>query len=245
MLELPFSDYNYPSTQMPYATFINALAVLLGGTLGLLLGQRFPEKIKSITFQAIGLFTLVLGMNMALKGEEMLFMVFSLILGGITGEGLKLEARTNSLGNKLREYINIKNERFSEGLTTSFLIFCVGSMTILGAIEEGINRDPTLILTKSVLDGFTAIALAAVYGSGVLFVVIPLIIFQGGITVMAAQAQHLFQPYLIQEMGAVGGVMIVGLGLNLLEIKKIQILNLLPALLYIVLMLLLKPYLPL
>lgn len=227
---------------MPYATFVNAIAVLLGGILGLLLGQRFPDKIKTITFQAIGLFTLLLGMNMALQGKEMILMIFSLILGGILGEILHLESNVNALGEWLRKKVRIKNERFSEGLTTSFLIFCVGSMTILGAIEEGINQNMTLILTKSVLDGFTAIALATVYGSGVLFVVIPLVIFQGGITVLASQAQAIFSPYIIQEMGAVGGVLILGLGLSLLEVKQIRVLNLLPALLFIVLFTLLKPF---
>ncbi len=215
---------------MPVATFINMFAVLLGGTIGLLLGKRFPENIKKITFQAIGLFSLVLGMMMALKTKEPLFMVFSLIIGGILGEFLKIETRSNQLGEWVRQKTKSKNERFAEGLTTTFLIFCVGSMTILGAIQEGLTGERELILTKSVMDGFTAIALATIYGSSVLFSVIPMLIFQGGITVLAFQAQNLFNEASIAEMGAVGGVMIVGIGISILEIKSIKVINLLPAL---------------
>lgn len=229
---------------MPIATFINMLAVLLGGSLGLLLGKRFPDNIKNITFHAIGLFTLLLGVKMALVGQEMLLMIFSLILGGIAGELLQLDKKTNALGDWLKGKIKTKNDRFSEGLTTTFLIFCVGSMTVLGAIEEGINDNRTLILTKSVLDGFTAIALATVYGNSVLFSVIPMLFFQGGLTVMAAQAQYIFDDYIVQEMGAVGGLMIIGIGINLLELKSIKVLNLLPSLLVMVLFLISRPYWP-
>ena len=227
---------------MPIATFINMLAVLIGGTIGLLLGNRFPENFKKITFQGIGLFTLVIGMDMALKVNEPLLMVFSLILGGMIGEATQLEKRTDRLGTWLKNKIKSTNERFAEGLTTTFLLFCVGSMTIVGAIKEGLEGDQNLLLTKSVMDGFTAIALATVYGTSVLFSVIPMLIFQGGITVLAFQAKALFSTALIEDLGAVGGVLILGIGLNVLEIKKINVLNLLPALVMIILLIQVKPY---
>jgi hypothetical protein len=221
---------------MPIATFINMLAVLLGGSIGLLLGARFPERIKQIVFQGIGLATLVIGMRMSFGGKELLLMIFALILGGILGEWLQLDERTQQLGEWLRKRLKSGNERFAEGLTTTFLIFCVGSMTIVGAINEGISGDRTLLLTKSVMDGFTAIALATIYGSSVLFSVVPMLIFQGGITLLAYRAQYLFNEALIAEMGAVGGVLIIGIGINILGIKQIKVLNLLPALLFMVLL---------
>jgi hypothetical protein len=227
---------------IPYGTFVNMLAVLLGGGLGLMLGQRFPESIKRITFHAIGLATLAIGAKMALAGQELILLIFSLIVGGIVGELLALDAKTAQLGEWLKHRLRMGHERFSEGLTTTFLIFCVGSMTMLGAIEEGLGNTPTLLFTKSVLDGFTAIALATIYGSSVLFSVLPMLLFQGGLTLLAAQAQQVFDPYVVQEMGAVGGVMILGIGLNILEIKSIKVINLLPALGAIVLFLMLKPW---
>lgn len=228
---------------MPIATFVNMFAVLLGGVIGLLLGNRFPENIKRVTFQAIGLFVLLIGMQMALKTSEQLIMVFSLIIGGMLGEICKLEARTNKLGDWLRVKLKSKNDRFAEGLTTTFLLFCVGSMTIVGAIEEGMLEKRTLLLTKSVMDGFTAIALATIYGTSVLVSVIPMLVFQGGITVLAFRAQHLFTETIINEIGAVGGILILGIGLNLLEIKKIKVLNFLPALFMVVLLIMIKPFL--
>ena len=229
---------------MPIATFINMLAVLIGGSIGLLLGNRFPEHIKKITFQAIGLFSILLGIKMGLDTQQPLIMVFSLIIGGILGELSKIETKTNQLGDWVRKKVKSDNDKFAEGLTTTFLIFCVGSMTILGAIEEGLNGNRELILTKSVMDGFTAIALATIYGSSVIFSVIPMLIFQGGITILAAQAQHIFNPIITNEMGAVGGVMIIGIGINILEIQKIKVINLLPAILVVVLLMFLQLYLP-
>lgn len=230
---------------MPVGTFINMLAVLIGGTIGLLLGNRFPENIRKVTFQAIGLFVLVIGMSMALKVQEPLIMVFSLILGGMLGEFLQLDTRTNNLGNWLKTKLKSNNDRFAEGLTTTFILFCIGSMTIVGAIDEGLRGADgrTLLLTKSVMDGFTAIALATIYGTSVLTSVIPMLIFQGGITVLAYQAQHLFSTQIVDEMGAIGGVLILGIGLNVLEIKQVKVLNFTPALIIVVILVLLKPYL--
>ena len=228
---------------MPVGTFINMFAVLLGGSIGLLLGNRFPERIKQVTFQAIGLFTIVLGVNMASQAAEFLIMVLSLIIGGVIGEVSQLEKRTDGIGNWVKRNFKSNNERFAEGLTTTFLLFCVGSMTILGAIEEGLYEKRTLLLTKSVMDGFTAVALATIYGSSVLVSVIPMLIFQGGITILAAQAQSVFSQDIISEVAATGGVLILGIGLNLLDIKRIKVLNFLPALFVVVILLLIKPYL--
>ncbi|MDY0018436.1 MAG: DUF554 domain-containing protein [Anaerolineae bacterium] len=224
---------------MPVGTLINVATVLLGSTLGLLLRRRFPQAIQTIIFQSVGLATLVLGVQMALEGENFLVLIFSLIIGGIVGELLHLDVWVESLATMLKDKIHIGEATFVEGLITAFLLFCVGSMTIVGALNEGLSADRTLLLTKSLLDGFTSIALASVYGVGVLFAVVPLFLVQGGLTLLAGQFQGLFSPLLINGLTAVGGVLILGIGLTLLELKAIKTTNLLPSLAVVVILTLL------
>lgn len=224
---------------MPVGTLINVATVLLGSTLGLLLRRRFPQAIQTIIFQSVGLATLVLGVQMALEGENFLVLIFSLIIGGIVGELLHLDVWVESLATTLKDKIHIGEATFVEGLITAFLLFCVGSMTIVGALNEGLNADRTLLLTKSLLDGFTSIALASVYGVGVLFAVVPLFLVQGGLTLLAGQFQGLFSPLLINGLTAVGGVLILGIGLTLLELKAVKTTNLLPSLVVVVILTLL------
>jgi hypothetical protein len=203
----------------------------------MLIRKRLPERIKGIIFQAVGLATLVLAMQMSLqKGGDFLILIFSLILGGILGELLKLDVRLDAFGDALKSRIKIKNDRFTEGLVTAFLIFCVGSMTFVGALNEGLSGDRTLIFSKSILDGFTSIVLASVYGVGVLFSALPLFIVQAGLTLLASQFQMLFPDALIVQLTAVGGVLILGIGLGLLEIKQIKTVNMLPSLLVVTLL---------
>jgi len=221
---------------MPIGTFVNVFTVLLGSTLGRVLRNRFPEKIKKITFQGLGLISIVLGIQMALKVENWLVVIFSLLLGGILGEAISLEKRLEQSADFLKKKIGSKEERFVEGLITSFILFCVGSVTIVGAIQEGLTGDRTLILTKAVLDGFSSIALASVYGAGVTFSVIPLLIFQGGLTLLAFQLQGFLSERMVNEISAVGGILIVGLGINLLEIRQIAVNNMLPALIFVLIL---------
>lgn len=217
---------------MPVGAIVNATTVILGSIVGMLVRQSLPERIKGIIFQAVGLSTLVLAMQMSLQeGGNFLILIFSLILGGILGEVVKLDTRFNAFGDALKSRIKIKNERFTDGLVTAFLIFCVGSMTFVGALNEGLSGDRTLIFSKSILDGFTSIVLASVYGVGVLFSALPLFVVQAGLTLLASQFQMLFPEMLIVQLTAVGGVLILGIGLNLLEIKQIKTVNLLPSLL--------------
>jgi uncharacterized membrane protein YqgA involved in biofilm formation len=219
---------------MPLGTIVNAVAVMVGSTIGTLVGERLPERIKKIVFQAIGLSTLVIGMRMAFEVQSILVLIFSLLLGGVTGELIKLHDRVNKAADRLKSKFKNSQAHFSEGLVTAFLIFCIGSMTIVGAIDEGLRGDHTILYTKSVLDGFTSVALASTYGFGVFFSVIPLFLFQGGITLLANLSQDFFSPLLIAQLTAVGGAMIIGIGINLLDIKQIKIINLLPALVWVV-----------
>lgn len=221
---------------MPIGTIVNTIAVILGSLLGLLLHKNLPEKIKAIVFQGIGLCTLVIGMQMALKVENLLVLIFSVLIGGVIGEVIKLDLRFENLSDFLKNKIKSKNEKFTEGLITSFLIFCIGSMTIIGAINEGIKGDRTLLFTKSILDGFTSIALASTYGVGVLFSAVPLFTFQSVLTMLAVQFQNFFSTTIINQLTATGGVLIIGIGINLLDIKKIKVTNLLPTLVIIILL---------
>jgi len=212
---------------IPFATLVNVLAVLVGGTIGLLLRAKFPDKIKIAIFNAIGLGTLVIGFKMALQTEELLILVFSLIIGSIIGEATQLQARSEKFAGRFSK--STTNNKFAEGLVTTFVLFCIGSMTILGAMDEGIGGDRTLLLAKSVLDGFTAIALASYYGKSVLYSVVPLFIFQAGLTILASLVGSFIDPIYITQIAAVGGVLIIGIGINMLEIKSIKVLNLLPS----------------
>jgi uncharacterized membrane protein YqgA involved in biofilm formation len=221
---------------MPIGTLINIAAVLVGGVIGLFLNKNFPENIKKIVFQGLGLCTLLIGMQMALQVKNPLILIFSILIGGIVGEVLKLDQRIENFSEWLKTKLKFKNPRFSEGLITAFLIFCIGSMAIVGAMNEGISGDKSLLLTKSMLDGFTSIALASTYGAGVLFSIVPLFIFQGGITLLAGNFQTLFSDVLVAQLTATGGLLILGIGLNLLEIKAVKVINLLPSLLVVVLL---------
>ena len=150
-------------------TIVNVMAVIIGSSIGLLFGSRMPQRIVKTVFQAIGLFTLVIGIAMALKGQEMLLIVFSLIIGTVMGEGLNIDLKVEALSQRIRTVFKVGNPKFSEGLITSFLLFCMGAMTILGAIDEGLGNGSEVLLTTSMMDGFSYMALASVLGIGVLF----------------------------------------------------------------------------
>lgn len=212
-------------------TIVNVGTVLLGSSLGLLLHRHLPEKITKIVFQGIGLFTLFLGFSMAMKTTNFLIMIFSIVLGSIIGQLLSIDAALDNFGNRLKKRVGSENDKFSEGLITAFLLFCMGSMTILGAFEEGLGNPPNLLYAKSMLDGFSSIALSAGLGIGVIFSAIPLLIYQGGLTLFAGWLGEFFSEIVINEMSAVGGLMLIGLGINILEIKPIKVINMLPGLL--------------
>ena len=215
-----------------FGTLVNAAAILAGGLIGLIVHKKTPEKLIKIAFQGIGLFTITLGIMMAIKVDSILFMIFSIILGGITGELLKIDSLMDRLGDRLKKISRSENSQFSEGLVTAFLLYCMGSMTVLGAIEEGLGSYPNLLLAKSVLDGIASIALASTLGVGVLFSIVPLVIFQGGLTLFAGSLQTYLTESVISEISATGGLLLLGLGISILEIKKIKTINMIPALLF-------------
>lgn len=222
-------------------TIVNVIAVLVGGSLGLLLNKRLPQRFVRIFFQVIGLFTLFLGISMALDTTHVMHMILALISGSLIGELLRLDSLFDRMGEYLKNKLKFKNERFTEALLTAFLLYCMGSLTILGAIEEGMGGSPRLLLIKSLMDGVSSIALASGLGAGVLFSVIPLLIYQGSLTLLASGLGEFVPQLYITELSAVGGILLVGLGINILEIKKINVMNMLPALVMIIVLLWLIP----
>jgi uncharacterized membrane protein YqgA involved in biofilm formation len=216
-----------------YGTIINAIAVICGSILGLIISFKLPKKITDTAFQGVALFTIILGIMMALKTNNILIMIFSIVIGSIVGEIIDIDKWINKFGDWVKKKVKVKNDSFSEGFITAFLLFCMGSMTILGAIEEGLGGIPNLLIAKSILDGFSSIVLVATLGIGVLFSFIPLIVFQGGLTLFASNMQHVLTELMINEITSVGGIILLGLGINLLDIKKLKILNMLPSLLIV------------
>ena len=214
-------------------TIVNVIAIFLGCSVGFILKSKFPEKIGKIVMQALGLASLLIGMQMALKTDNVLLLIFSLTIGGIIGEVIGIEEGLEKFGERVKLKFKSSNssERFVEGFVTASLLYCVGSMAIMGALKEGLSGNPDILYTKSLLDGLTSIAFTAAMGLGVLFSAIPVFLYQGGITLLARSIKDFLSPEVINEMTAVGGILILGIGFGLLKIKKIKIGNLLPAIL--------------
>lgn len=217
-------------------TLVNTGAVIVGGTIGLLLKKSMPQRITTIYFQAVGLFTLAIGITMVVNMKEILIVVGSMVIGGVLGEWMNLEAGADKLGNFLKNRFRIGSEKFTEGLVTAFLLFCVGAMTITGTIDEGVRGSHELLFTKSLMDFFSAMLLASAFGIGVVVSSIPLLIFQGTITLLAMWASTFFSESIINGLTSVGGILLIGLGINILEIKKLKVMNMLPALVVVVLL---------
>ena len=215
-------------------TIINAAAVIAGSSIGLALKKALSERYTTIYFQAVGLFTLVLGIQMSLKMSAPFIVVLSLIVGGLVGEFCRLEERMNHLGDYMKVRFKIGNEQFTEGLITAFLLFCMGSLSILGPVEEGLTGNISeLLKAKSLLDGFSALLLSSALGIGVLFSIIPLLIYQGGITLAVRLIGKDIPDNYINEITVIGGILLIGLALDILNIKKLRIMNLLPALIFV------------
>ncbi len=218
-------------------TLINIVAVLLGGTLGTLVGGRLPERIRETVVWALGLFTIALGVQMTFDSNNALITLGSALLGGLLGEWLNIELALKRFGGWLearfaRSLSTDGTARFIKGFVSASLIFCVGPMTILGSIQDGLTGDYQLLAIKSLLDGFAALAFAASLGVGVLFSVVVILVYQGGLTLLAVQAQSLLTDPMIAEMTAVGGLLMMAIGVGaLLELRPIRVANYLPALL--------------
>lgn len=219
-------------------TMVNGLCIILGTIIGRFL-YKMPQSLKTTTMQAIGLFVVVIGLQMALKGEQMLIVVISLVLGVVLGELWKLEDRLNSVGKWIEMKLSRENEvDVAKGFVSATLIFVVGAMAIVGSLDSGLRGDHSVLITKGIIDGFTSILLTASLGIGVLFSFIPVVIYQGTITLLANQIQQFAPEELlntfIANTTATGGIMIMAIGLNMLELTKIKVANMLPAIIVVV-----------
>jgi hypothetical protein len=201
----------------------------MGGMLGLLFGQALPDKIKRTVIQGIGLSVLLIGGSMALQTKNPLVIIASLVIGGIMGEWIDIELRLQHLGQWLERKFskNGQGAGFTKAFVTTSLIYCVGAMAIMGSLESGLRGNHNILYAKSMLDGISAIVFASSMGVGVLVSAVPVFLYQGGITLAAGLLQGALSPQVITEMGATGGLLIVGLGINILEIKEIKVGNLL------------------
>jgi len=212
-----------------FGTTVNLLAIALGGLAGVFFGKAFPEKLKVTVIQGIGLTVMVIGLQMAMKTSNVLIVIASLVIGGIIGEWIDIEARLNHLGQRLERKLSKKGEgQFTKAFVTTSLIYCVGAMAIVGALEDGLNGNHSILFAKSALDGITAIIFASSMGIGVIFSAVPVFIYQGSIALFAGLLQGILSESVVVEMSAVGGLLIFGIGINLLDIKEIKVGNLLP-----------------
>lgn len=214
-------------------TIINAITVLIGGVLGTLLGHRFPSRMQETVFASLGLFTLIIGVMSALVTGNPLIVLGSLLVGSLLGEALHLEAQLTRFGGWLQKRLaggQGDAARFIDGFVTASLVFCVGPLTIQGAIEDGLTGDYTKLAIKAMLDGFAALAFASTMGTGVIASVIVILGFQGGLSLLASLGADFFTPAMITELTATGGVVLLAISFRLLELKEIRSANLLPAL---------------
>ena len=213
-------------------TIANTITVILGSGLGLLIGEKLPERFKKIIIQAIALFTFLIGTSMMLKADNLIIIFLSLIAGGITGEALKLEEHLDNITARLKKRISPNSKNFTEGFITATLIFCVGAMTVVGSIQEGLTGDATLLYTKSLMDGITSLTLASSLGIGVMLSAVSVFVIQGSLTLLGSSLQFLMAGPYLNAITSAGGLLIIALGIDLLQIKKLKVLNLLPSLVY-------------
>ena len=212
-------------------TLLNAATVLAGGLLGTLLGDRLPERLRENLVRGVGLFTLAMGVKFALETGNLLYLLGSILVGGLLGTLAGIERRLNEVGETLQRRFGRGEGTIAEGFVTATIVFCVGPLTFLGSIQNGLSGDATLLTIKSVLDGFTAIALAATLGWGVPLTVIVILVYQGGLAAGAAAFSGLLSAAQLTEMNAVGGLLILGVGLKLLRIRDVSVADFLPAIL--------------
>ncbi|MBO4832347.1 MAG: DUF554 domain-containing protein [Oscillospiraceae bacterium] len=216
------------------ATFINMATVLVGSLIGIFFRNRIREKYIETIFAAIALCTAAIGIMSAVKTSHILIVIVCLVIGSVIGEALRIDDRIENAGTWLNEKLfrgREGNSRFAEGFVSASVLFCVGSMTIMGSLEAGIRGDYSIILAKSVMDLISSMAFGAAMGIGVTFSVLFILVYQGGITLLAGLAAPYLSDMVVTEMSAVGGVMLIGMAVNMLELsdKRIRLANMLPA----------------
>ena len=218
-------------------TLVNGACIIIGAIMGKFM-QNIPDKVKETVMNGIGLAVVAMGLQMTFKSEQYIIVILSIVIGAVIGEWIDLDKHLNSLGKWIESKMKPKEgTSISQGFVTATLIFCIGSMSILGALDSGIRNDHNLLIMKGILDGFTSIILSSTLGIGVLFSAIPIILYQGLIAILATQIDRWVPAGLMEmfiaEMAATGGLMIVAIGLNVIGLTKIKSANLLPGILVV------------
>ena len=210
---------------------VNFFAIVCGATLGALLGRKVPQGMGETVMKGISLTVIVIGLSMALKGTNPVVTILALVLGGVAGELIGIEHFLQRFGNFCERKFARESGTFAKGFVSASLIYCVGAMAIMGALEAGISGNWSILAVKAMLDGISAVVFAATMGIGVAFSALPVLFYQGTITLFALWLSAFLDATMIREMSAVGGVLILGIGVNLLELagKQIRIGNMLPA----------------
>lgn len=213
-------------------TIVNAVSIILGAVLGLLFKKGIPERYGRTIMQGLGLAVLLVGVSMSLQTKQVLVVVLSLVLGALTGEFLNIEGGLDRIGKWLESKVGGSTGDVGKAFVTTSLIYCVGAMAIMGSIEDGLNHNPHILYIKSALDGVSSVVFASTMGVGVAFSALPVLLYQGSITLLAWTVKDFLGPVVISEMTATGGLLILGIAFNMLNIANIKVGNLLPAIFY-------------
>lgn len=224
-------------------TIVNSIAIIVGGVTGIFLKKGIPERYKVTIMQGIALSVSLIGLLGALDTGNILLMVFSVVIGTIIGEAARIEERLEDMGKWLENKVGNKEGGIVKGFVTASLIYCIGAMAIMGSLESGLTGNHEILFTKSLLDGITSVIFASTLGVGVVLSGIAVFIYQGLITMTAAFIKPFLVESVIQEMSAVGGLLIIAISFNIMEIKKIRVGNMLPAVFVPIFYYILQPYL--
>lgn len=210
-------------------TIVNTVAIIAGAGLGMVFKRGIPLKYQETIIQCLGISVGLIGVQMALKTQNILMVIISLVLGALVGEMMNLDALLNKLGDWLTRHLGGQFGNVGEGFVTASLIYCIGAMAIVGSIQDGLSGNADTLYAKAMLDGIFSVVLASTLGIGVMLSSVPVFLYQGSITLLAGFLSAILSDSVINEVTAVGGVLIIGIGINTMEIKKIRLANLLPA----------------
>ena len=212
-------------------TIINSLAIIIGGTIGLFFKKGLPSTLSTNIMNGLALCVLYIGISGSFKSENTLILILSMVIGVMIGEVLDLDKRVGQLGDLIEKKVKRKNDSvsISEGFVTASLLFCVGAMAIVGSIQEGLSGNREMLLTKSMLDGISSIIFSSSLGIGVIFSAGLVLVYQGGITLLASSLAPYLTDSVVNEMTGVGSLLIIGLALNMLKVTNLKIMNYVPA----------------
>lgn len=212
-----------------FGTIVNVSAIIVGALVGIFLRKGISERFKLTIMQGIGLVVCLIGVNMAIKTSNEIVVILSMVVGGIIGEALNIEGFLGKVGQRLNSLVKADEGDFIKAFVSSSLVYCVGAMAIMGSLQSGLTGEHSILFAKSTLDGITAIIFSSSLGIGVLFSALPVLIYQGLLTLLAEGLQGVLTDAVVREMTATGGLLIVAIGVNMLGFNKFKVANLLPA----------------